>query len=253
MTLLEHDELGAWRSPVAHLLWEQGVAGSNPAAPTHSPTDRMARSRFDSLEPRRREAILGAAADEFAERGYAGASLSRIIERAGISRGSLYYYFSDKEDLFVTTVQEAVRRLVEAVGGVAMERLSADSYWDALREVGRRSIRLRSRDEWYARLVTAFPRLREEPAARDAVRPALLWGRELTRAVLARGQDLGVVRRDVPLDLLVAVAMAADEAGDGWMADHQADLDDEALRTLIEGRIDLMRDMLDAAHEGWDR
>ncbi len=26
--------LGAWRSPVAHLLWEQGVAGSNPAAPT---------------------------------------------------------------------------------------------------------------------------------------------------------------------------------------------------------------------------
>ena len=24
---------GAWRSPVAHLLWEQGVAGSNPAAP----------------------------------------------------------------------------------------------------------------------------------------------------------------------------------------------------------------------------
>ena len=24
---------GAWRSPVAHLLWEQGVGGSNPLAP----------------------------------------------------------------------------------------------------------------------------------------------------------------------------------------------------------------------------
>ncbi len=28
---------GAWRSLVAHLLWEQGVAGSNPAAPTSAP------------------------------------------------------------------------------------------------------------------------------------------------------------------------------------------------------------------------
>ena len=26
---------GLWRSLVAHLLWEQGVAGSNPASPTH--------------------------------------------------------------------------------------------------------------------------------------------------------------------------------------------------------------------------
>ncbi len=32
--LLMHIISGAWRSPVARLLWEQEVAGSNPAAPT---------------------------------------------------------------------------------------------------------------------------------------------------------------------------------------------------------------------------
>ena len=30
-----HNIFGAWRSPVAHLLWEQGVPGSNPGAPTY--------------------------------------------------------------------------------------------------------------------------------------------------------------------------------------------------------------------------
>jgi hypothetical protein len=30
---LPHNNFGAWRSPVAHLLWEQGVPGSNPGAP----------------------------------------------------------------------------------------------------------------------------------------------------------------------------------------------------------------------------
>jgi hypothetical protein len=31
---LSFPAFGAWRSPVAHLLWEQGVPGSNPGAPT---------------------------------------------------------------------------------------------------------------------------------------------------------------------------------------------------------------------------
>jgi hypothetical protein len=33
---------GAWRSPVAHLLWEQGVPGSNPGAPTLQRVEMMA-------------------------------------------------------------------------------------------------------------------------------------------------------------------------------------------------------------------
>jgi AcrR family transcriptional regulator len=213
----------------------------------------VARNRFDNLEPERRDAMLAAAADEFAERGYAGASLSRIIEAAGISKGSLYYYFNDKEDLFATTVKVAMRRLVEAAGGFDLAALTRETYWDALRAFGMRSAELYSRQEWFVRFGLAFARLRDEPEAGAAVRPALEWGRRITRDVLVRGQDLGTVRQDLPLDLLVEVTMAVDEAGDRWFAEHYEEYEAEDLRALVEARIDLMRDMLDAEHEGWDR
>jgi AcrR family transcriptional regulator len=213
----------------------------------------VARNRFDNLDPERREAMLAAAAHEFAERGYAGASLSRIIEAAGISKGSLYYYFNDKEDLFATTVREAMRRMVEGAGGFDLDALTTETYWDALRAFGMRSAELLRRNEWYGRFSVAFARLRDEPEAGAAVRPALEWGRRVTRDVLARGQELGTVRTDLPLDLLVEVTMAVDEAGDRWYARHHEEHGGEDLEALVEARIDLMRDMLDAQHEGWDR
>lgn len=213
----------------------------------------MARNRFDNLEPARRDAMLAAAADEFSERGYAGASLSRIIDAAGISKGSLYYYFNDKEDLFATTVEVAMERMVEAAGGFSLEALTGETYWDALRAFGLQSVELRARNEWYVRFGLAFARLRDEPEAGAAVRPALEWGRRITRDLLSRGQELGVVRRDLPLELLVELTMAVDEAGDRWFAEHHEEYEDEAFRVLVEARIDLMRDMLDAEHEGWNR
>ncbi len=75
----------------------------------------MARSRFDKLEPKKQEAILTAAAAEFAERGFGAASLNRIIKRARTSKGSLYYYFNDKADLFATVVERALTRVLQEV------------------------------------------------------------------------------------------------------------------------------------------
>lgn len=212
----------------------------------------MARNRFDNLEPQRQEGILAAAAEEFSERGYAGASLSRIIDRAGISKGSLYYYFDDKEDLFATVVEVAVERLFADIGGLPLEEFTQETYWEGVRDFGMRSVDLMGSDAWYARMVIAFPRLRDEPEAQAAVRPALEWGRQYTRRFIERGQEVGAVRRDLPLDLLVEVTMAADQAGDRWMVDHRAEFDEEGLTALIEARIDLLRDMLDARNEGWE-
>ena len=213
----------------------------------------MARARFENLEPERQETILAAAADEFAEHGYAGASLNRIIDAADISKGSLYYYFDDKADLFRSVVEAAMDRLFRVVEGMSFEDLDRSSYWERVRDVGLRSIDLLKEDTWDVRLAMAFPRLREEPEAGEGVQPLLEWSRDFTRELLLRGRELQVVRRDLPLEFLVEVTMAVDEAGDRWMVEHLDRFEtDAALRELVEARIDLVRDMLDADNEGWE-
>jgi AcrR family transcriptional regulator len=212
----------------------------------------MARSRFENLDPDRQEELLAAAAEEFAAHGYGRASLNRIIEEAGISKGSLYYYFDDKADLFASVLERGVMRIVGHIGGFALDELDRTNYWEKVREWGMRSIDLMSLDAWYVRLAMAFHRFRAEPEAMESVEPTMEWGRKLTRELLKRGRELTVVRRDLPLEFLVAVTMAADEAGDRWMVEHLDELEGDRLQRFIEARIDLMRDMLDAENEGWE-
>ena len=209
----------------------------------------MARSRFHNLDPERREAILSAAAEEFSDRGYAATSISRILDRADLSKGSLYYYFDDKADLFATVVDEAVKRLLVEAGGFEPSSLTRESYWPTIRGFGERSVGMLEEPAWYGRIAAAFPRLRMEPEAVDAVRPALEWGRKWTRDVLSRGQELGVVRTDLPLELLVEITMAMDEAADRWQAEHAGDYTEADTRAVMYARMDLLRDALNAENE----
>jgi AcrR family transcriptional regulator len=59
----------------------------------------------DSDDPRHR--LLEAAGEIFAERGFEGATVRRIIERAGVNIAGVNYYFRDKERLYIEAVKHA--------------------------------------------------------------------------------------------------------------------------------------------------
>src|SRR5215210_2814045 len=53
--------------------------------------------------------ILAAALEEFAERGYAGASMAAAAARAGVTKGLIYHYFPGKADLFKAVVRSCIQ------------------------------------------------------------------------------------------------------------------------------------------------
>src|SRR3990170_8952193 len=62
---------------------------------------------------RRREEILEGAQRVFARHGYEGATVARLEEEIGLSRGAIFNYFAGKEALFVAVFGESSSRLVE--------------------------------------------------------------------------------------------------------------------------------------------
>ena len=51
-----------------------------------------------------KDELLQEAMTEFADKGFDSASLNQIIKRSGISKGSFYHHFNNKEELFLKVV-----------------------------------------------------------------------------------------------------------------------------------------------------
>lgn len=71
----------------------------------------MPTEHFMRLKNDRKNAIIKAATREFATKDYADVSVRDIADQAGISRGSFYLYFNDKEDAYITAINTYRQRL----------------------------------------------------------------------------------------------------------------------------------------------
>jgi AcrR family transcriptional regulator len=89
-----------------------------------------------------RTALLKAARELFAGKGYADTGTEEIVQRAGVTRGALYHHFKDKEELFRAVFEElegeflARTRVADAQAGGLWESLHAafQAFLDACHE-----------------------------------------------------------------------------------------------------------------------
>jgi len=204
----------------------------------------MARPRFRKLDRDTRHRILETAAVEFAARGFEGTSLNQLIDRLGISKGSFYYYFDDKADLFTTVVDPAWAPVLP-VEGLDLANFGADTFWSSLQSL-MRAIRARVHDNPWP---VGFTRLMYDPPESISVREALAekfaearrWQAQLIR----RGQEVGAVRSDMPAGLMQALLVGADEAGDRWFVDNWDRLEEGEIERLFEEVVAIFRRMLE--------
>ena len=90
--------------------------------------DKKLAGRKSRTEPENgsvRQRLLAAATDLFTERGYAATTVREIVGAAGVTKPVLYYYFRNKEGIYLELMREAFARLDELIASSTGERGSA--------------------------------------------------------------------------------------------------------------------------------
>ncbi len=77
---------------------------------------------FEKISEDKRENIRTVAAAEFAKHGFKAANINVIAKKAGISIGSMYNYFSSKEDLFLTVIDYGYQVLESVISEIDLEK-----------------------------------------------------------------------------------------------------------------------------------
>ena len=205
-------------------------------------------SRFAKMPNEKRERLMTIAAQEFAAHGFEAASLNRILEEAQIGKSSAYYYFEDKADLFSTVVNYCLDRLQLAPASEALTSLTVETFWPAIADLHDKPLFHAQQQPWLFGAVRAAERLTPESLQRESLAQL---ARSLAKYMMTgigtaiiRGQELGLIRTDLPNELLMAWFRAIDGASDDWLLAHLDQLDQGAMIHIAHQTISTIRQAL---------
>lgn len=201
----------------------------------------MSRPRFEQLPIERQQQILRVAAAEFARGGLHGTSYNQLLAQLGLGKGSAYYYFEDKQDLFLTVVKHCSLAFFRTLDNLPLPS-SVPGFWDYVDQLTMRGLSFVRADPTSAALLQAFARERFRIDVRSS--PELLKGIGDTYVALIRlGQQLGAVRQDLPFELLLGSVQAVVGAFDQWFVGLGRQPEPNELLALAKSKTDLIRGM----------
>lgn len=192
------------------------------------------RTRRDEQRERTRAELLEAAAAVFAAHGFNGASVDKVAEAAGYTKGAVYSNFTSKEELFLELLGQQLDRTIEALGaavrGASPDELTVEAAsWHAtLPVLDGTWFLLEAEFLLYAARKTD-PSIRERVAARQRRTRARIT--ELVEEHLA---DLGIDEPALPAEDVARLLMAtADGLAQAALVDETARDGSRLFATLL--------------------
>jgi AcrR family transcriptional regulator len=198
-------------------------------------------ARTDTRRRRKAERpqeIVEAAFAEFSRNGYATTTLDQIAERAGVTKGTIYVYFENKEHLFISMVREFTKPTLDTVHEMfeTHEGSTADLLRAQFSFIYQHIVQDKRRREVVRMLIADAPRFPElaDRYHEEILRPCL----DMLRQTIQRGIDRGEIRKSLIIDS-PQVVIAPIALVDLWMMmfDDRQPLD---LKAYFNAHLDLV-------------
>jgi AcrR family transcriptional regulator len=175
------------------------------ASAANGAASRSAAMRKPKAPEANRARIVAAAIDEFASRGFKGASMDAIAARTHTTRALINYYFGSKEKLYIAVLEQVYSEIRDAESKLDLDHLAPI---DAVRRIVEFTYNYYVEHEGFVRLVVAENQargrhLRKSPTMRTLNRPII----DRLADVIVRGQAEGLFGRDIdPVEVHKAIA-----------------------------------------------
>jgi len=197
----------------------------------------MPRPAFKRLEIAQRAAILEKAGTMFADKGYDGTSYNRLIQEIGFSKGAMYHYFEDKDDLFQTTVNEVSSEFIATIAP-QKELATFGDYWHEVGQICTRFLDFLNVEKKRNNLLWWIVRLPEGRESHQALKQGhdAIFG--LLTSVVERGQEVGAVQTDMHPRVIAQVIFGV---VDGLWKGYSVERDETSSRPRVGTMLELIR------------
>lgn len=181
----------------------------------------MPKPRFYNLKKEKQDRILQISRREFAKKGYQNSSYNHIMEQLQISKGAMYYYFSDKADLYKTVMLEFKDELSTIFTQHPIRADSSEIFWQDAQLQSHCIMEFLENDNDNWLLYTGFLKERHLPIIQKVMPEIFKAFSNPIEKALTEGQKKGIIRSDLPISLLLSIYLGVGESVDIWISENE--------------------------------
>ncbi|MDF2519606.1 MAG: TetR family transcriptional regulator [Clostridia bacterium] len=156
----------------------------------------MPKQTFFNLPEEKREKLIDVATDEFAKNSFNSASITKIVEKAGIAKGSLYQYFEDKKDLYKYILELSANKKKEYLIEW-MNRLQHLSFIEMIRELYVKGVAFAADNPRLAGIANNFMKENDTKFKEEILGISIEKSNQLFEQLIENAKNKGEVSRNI--------------------------------------------------------